>query len=70
MDADAFEAIFGAIYLDKGYDKAYKVLTQRILSTYLDIDSFGKGRMELQVKTHRLGTKERPSGVLSGHRYY
>ena len=39
MDGDAFEAIVGAIYLDKGYNFTYKVITKKIFSLYLDIDS-------------------------------
>ncbi|MFA7081302.1 MAG: ribonuclease III [Bacteroidales bacterium] len=39
MDGDAFEAIVGAIYLDKGYCFTYKVITKRIFALYLDVDS-------------------------------
>src|SRR5574344_171753 len=59
MDGDAFEAIFGAIYLDKGYEKAYKVLTQRILSTYLDIDSLEKAEWNYKSKLIDWGQKNR-----------
>lgn len=38
MDGDALEAIVGSIYLDKGYDFTYKVITQKVFSIYLDID--------------------------------
>ncbi len=37
MSGDAFEALTGAIYLDKGYDFTYKVLINRIFTSYLDI---------------------------------
>ena len=39
MDGDAFEAIVGAIYLDKGYKFTYNIITKKIFSIYLDIDS-------------------------------
>ncbi|MBQ0113412.1 MAG: ribonuclease III [Bacteroidales bacterium] len=39
MSGDAFEAITGALYLDKGYDKTYKILINRILTVYVDVDS-------------------------------
>ena len=39
MHGDAFEALIGAIYLDKGYRCAKKFVIGRIISHYLDIDS-------------------------------
>lgn len=35
--ANSFEAVVGAIYLDKGYDVAKKFITKSILSTFKDI---------------------------------
>ncbi|HJP96346.1 MAG TPA: ribonuclease III [Candidatus Saccharimonadales bacterium] len=35
--ANSFEAVTGAIYLDKGYDVAKKFITKSILSTFKDI---------------------------------
>ena len=37
MSGDAFEALTGAIYLDKGYDFTYKVLIKRIFTIYLNV---------------------------------
>lgn len=37
-DGDAFEALIGAIFLDKGYDFAQKVIIERIIKVHLDID--------------------------------
>lgn len=39
MDGNAFEAIVGAIYLDKGYPFTYNVITKKIFALYLDVDS-------------------------------
>ncbi|MDR0790007.1 MAG: ribonuclease III [Bacteroidales bacterium] len=39
MDGDAFEALVGALYLDFGYDKTYKIITDKILNIHLDIDN-------------------------------
>jgi ribonuclease III len=38
LQGDAFEALIGAIYLDKGYDFTKKVLLERIIKQYFDID--------------------------------
>ena len=37
-DGNAFEAVVGAIYLDQGYRKTYKIIINNILCTHLDID--------------------------------
>ncbi|MDR1006053.1 MAG: ribonuclease III [Bacteroidales bacterium] len=39
MDGDAFEALVGALYLDLGYKKTYRILTEKIFNIHLDIDS-------------------------------
>jgi len=35
---DAFEALIGAIYIDKGYYKTYKFITSKILKKYIDFE--------------------------------
>lgn len=35
---DAFEALIGAIYLDKGYHKTYKFVKDKILEKYIDFE--------------------------------
>ncbi|MBO7646992.1 MAG: ribonuclease III [Bacteroidales bacterium] len=39
IDGNALEAVIGAIYLDHGYKKTYKVLIKQIFLTHLDIES-------------------------------
>ncbi|MBO4489198.1 MAG: ribonuclease III [Bacteroidales bacterium] len=39
IDGNALEAVIGAIYLDHGYKKTYKILIQHIFLTHLDIES-------------------------------
>jgi len=42
-DGNAFEAVVGAIYLDQGYRKTYKIIINNIICTHLDIDQiFGE----------------------------
>jgi ribonuclease-3 len=36
---DAFEALIGAIYFDKGYKFAYKIITERIIKYHIDIEN-------------------------------
>lgn len=38
LNGDAFEAMMGAIYLDKGYDYVNRLLINRIFARHLDID--------------------------------
>lgn len=35
---DAFEALIGAIYLDKGYENCKKFVVQKIIKDYVDVD--------------------------------
>jgi ribonuclease III len=39
---DAFEALIGAIYLDKGYEQTKKFIVKRILTVYVDIHKLEK----------------------------
>lgn len=39
VDGDAFEALIGALYLDKGFEKTKKIVLKRILLRHLDIDA-------------------------------
>ncbi len=39
MGGDAFEALIGAIYLEKGYQFTRRLIIDKLLCTYLDIDA-------------------------------
>lgn len=38
-DGDAFEALVGAIYLEKGYEFTRKVIVERVINIHLDVDA-------------------------------
>lgn len=38
IDGDAFEALIGAIYLDKGYEKAKYVIIKKIITEFVDLN--------------------------------
>lgn len=38
-NGDAFEAFVGAIYLDRGYEQTKRIVLDKIILTYLDIDA-------------------------------
>lgn len=57
MNGDAFEAIVGAIYLDKGYSFTYKVITQKIFALYLDIDALETSDWNFKSKLIDWGQK-------------
>ena len=42
MNGDAFEALIGAIYLDKGYNFTKKVIINRIIKIHFDIEELVK----------------------------
>jgi ribonuclease-3 len=39
IHGDAFEALIGALYLDKGYKKTKDVIINKLLLTFMDLDS-------------------------------
>lgn len=39
MKGDAFEALVGAIYLDKGYQFTYKLLVEKVIQTHFDLEA-------------------------------
>ena len=39
INGDAFEAVIGALFLDKGYDFSKKIIIKRIIGVHFDIDT-------------------------------
>lgn len=74
MGGDAFEALVGAMYLEKGYRFTRKVLIDRILRTYLDVDSIAVSDWNYKSKiidwgqrNHRKITFEVVRSFTQGH---
>lgn len=59
VDGDAFEALIGAIYLEKGYAFTRKVVVQRIINMHIDIDAVSHQDWNYKSKLIDWGQKER-----------
>lgn len=59
IGGDAFEALVGAMYIDKGYKFTRRVLINRILCTYLDVDSIATTDWNYKSKLIDWGQKNR-----------
>lgn len=57
LGGDAFEALVGAMYLEKGYYFTRKVLIDRILRVYLDVDSIAVSDWNYKSKLIDWGQK-------------
>lgn len=57
MGGDAFEALIGAMYLDKGYRFTRHVIIDRILCTYLDVDTVAQTDWNYKSKLIDWGQK-------------
>lgn len=58
-DGDAFEALVGAIYLEKGYNFTRKVIVERVISAHLDVDNMIHQDWNFKSKLIDWGQKER-----------
>lgn len=50
MGGNAFEALVGAIYLDKGYEACYDFWTKRIMRKYLNVDKMAYKEVNFKSK--------------------
>lgn len=57
IDGDAFEALVGAIYLEKGYRFTRRVIIKKIMSTYLDVDGMAHTEWNFKSKLIDWGQK-------------
>lgn len=77
VDGNAFEAVVGAIYLDRGYRKTYEVIIDHIFLVHLDMDTVYqedddyKSRILIwaQRHKHRLEFNSHSEASENGHMY-
>tara|TARA_Y100000385_G_scaffold106496_1_gene110425 strand:- start:9622 stop:10353 length:732 start_codon:yes stop_codon:yes gene_type:complete len=56
---DAFEAVIGALYLDKGYSVTKKILITRIVNVHFDIDLLIETEISYKSKLNEWAQKEK-----------
>ncbi len=59
IEGDAFEAVIGAIYLDKGYNFTRKVVINKIIQQLLNIDELEKERKNFKSQLLEFVQKEK-----------
>ncbi|HET6245460.1 MAG: ribonuclease III [Bacteroidetes bacterium] len=60
---DAFEALIGAVYLDKGYDFTLKLIINRIIKYHIDIEELEKTDRDYKSKIINWCQRERKNFV-------
>ncbi|MBL7888799.1 MAG: ribonuclease III [Bacteroidia bacterium] len=59
INGDAYEALVGAIYLDKGYTTAQQFILKRIINIHLDIDELETKEIDFKSKFIEWAQKEK-----------
>jgi len=59
VDGDAFEALVGAIYLEKGYRFTRRIIIKKIMGIYLDVDAMAHTDWNFKSKLIDWGQKNR-----------
>lgn len=50
LNGDALEAMIGAIYLDQGYDKANRIIIEKILHRYLNLEEITETEIDFKSR--------------------
>ncbi len=58
MCGNAFEAMVGAIYLDRGYSYCMRFIGKRIMTQLINIDKLAYKEVNFKKQIDRMGTKE------------
>jgi ribonuclease-3 len=59
IGGDAYEALIGAIYLDKGYKAAQKFILTRVINIHIDIDELETKEVDFKSKFIEWAQKEK-----------
>ena len=59
INGDAFEAVIGAVYLDKGYDFSKKLIIEKIIKIHIDIEELESTDKNFKSKLIELVQKEK-----------
>lgn len=59
INGDAFEALVGAVYLDKGYNVTKSFLKRRVLNTHIDIDELEQTEVNFKSRLIEWAQREK-----------
>ncbi|MFW6020386.1 MAG: ribonuclease III [Bacteroidales bacterium] len=59
INGDAFEAFIGALYLDKGYVFAHRIVTENIIKVHMDLDELVEKEVNYKSKLIEWAQKEK-----------
>lgn len=62
IGGDAFEALIGAIYIERGYRFTRKIIIDKMLRTYIDVDEVAQTDWNYKGKLIDWGSEEPPEG--------
>jgi ribonuclease-3 len=65
INGDAYEALIGAIYLDKGYNATKEYILKRIINVHIDIDELETKEVDFKSKFIEWAQKEKKEFVFS-----